>query len=71
MLVGSLRYNDGKVLGSDEGIKLGLSGCKVFGIILVNVDGITLGIYVRTELVYLYGLFYGSNGGKIEGCSCC
>ena len=26
--------SDGKVIGSDEGIKLGLSGCKVLGTIL-------------------------------------
>ena len=31
------------MIGSDEGIKLGLSGGKVIGDILVNVDGITLG----------------------------
>ena len=66
MLVGSLRYNDGKVLGSDEGIKLGLSGCKVFGIILVNVDGITHEIDVGTYLGYIDRSFDGSNDGKPE-----
>ena len=30
-------YSDGKVLGSDEGSKLGLSGGKVIGAILGNV----------------------------------
>ena len=38
----SLRSTDGRVFGSDEGIKMGLSYGKVFGIVLVNVDRITL-----------------------------
>ena len=33
----SLVYTDGKVLGSDEVIKLGLSGGKVFVTIIGNV----------------------------------
>ena len=37
-----------KVLGSDEGIKLIYPDGNVIGTILVNVDGITLGIYVVT-----------------------
>ena len=36
------------MLGSDEGIKLLLSGGKVIVTILGYVDGITLGIYVGT-----------------------
>ena len=48
MLVGSLGFTDGKVLGSDEGIKLGLSDVKVLGTILANVDGIILGLDVGT-----------------------
>ena len=45
-----LRYTDGKVLGPDEGIKLGLSDGKLLGIILGNVYVIALGIDVLTEL---------------------
>ena len=41
---------DGKVLGSDEGIKLGSTYGEVLGTILVNLYGITLGIDVVTEL---------------------
>ena len=48
MLGGSLGYTYGKVLGSDEGIKLGLSDGKVIDTIIRNVDGITLGIDVGT-----------------------
>ena len=46
------------VLGSDEGIKLVLSDCKALGTILGNVDEITLGIDVGTDLGYLDGSFY-------------
>ena len=38
----------GKVMGSDEVIKLGLSDGKVIGDILGNIYGITLGIDVGT-----------------------
>ena len=40
----------GKVLDSDEGIKVGSTVGKVLGIIHVNLDVITLGIYVIKEL---------------------
>ena len=66
ILIGdSMGYTDGKVLGSDEGIKLVLFYGEVIDTILVNIDGITLGIDVGTELGYLYGSFDGSNDGKI------
>ena len=42
------------MLGSYEGIKLGLSDGKVFGTILGNVDAITLEIDVGTDLGSLY-----------------
>ena len=58
MVGDSLGYNDGKVLGYDQGIKLGLSGGKFFGTILLNVYGIILGIYAGTDLVSLDGSFY-------------
>ena len=52
---GSLGYTNGKVLGSDEGIKLRLSGGKVLGTIPGNVYGITLGLDVGTELsLFIY-----------------
>ena len=60
-------YTNGKLLDSDEGIKLGLFGGKVLGTILVNADGITLRLDVGTDLVYLYVSFDGSNDGKLEG----
>ena len=46
----SLGYTDGKVLGSDEGIKLELFYGKVLGTILGIVHGTKIGIYVGTEL---------------------
>ena len=61
MIVCSLGYNDGKVLGSDEGIKLGSNDDKVVGTILGNVDRITLGIDIGTKLGFLDVYFYGSN----------
>ena len=67
LLIGySLGYNDGKVLGYDESIKLGLSGDKFFGTILLNVYGIILGLDVGTQLDSLDGYFDGSNDGKLE-----
>ena len=66
LLIGGLHgYTDGKVLGSDEGIKLGLSGDKVLWNILVNVDKVTIRLYVGTYLGSLYGSFDGSNYGNI------
>ena len=38
----------------------------MIGTILVNVDGITLGIDVGTELGSLYGYFDVFNDGKLE-----
>ena len=55
------------MLGADEGIILELSGGKVIGTILVNVDVITLGIDVGTEMGSLDVSFDGSNDGNIEG----
>ena len=54
-------YIDGKVLGSDEGIKLGYTDGKVFGTIHGNVDRITLRFDIGTELGFLDGSFDGSN----------
>ena len=66
LLGGSLGYTDGKALGSDEGIKLGSTDGKVIGTILENIYGITLGIDIGIELVFLDGSFDGSNNGKLE-----
>ena len=54
------------MIGSDEGIKLGLSDGNVHGTIFGNVYGIILGLRVGTELVSLDGSFYGYKDGKIE-----
>ena len=51
MLVGSHGYTDGKVLGSDEGIKLRSNYGKVLGTILGDVYGVKLGVDVGIELV--------------------
>ena len=57
---------DGKVIVSDEGIKLGSTDGKVIANIIVNVDGITLVLDVGTELSSLDGYFDGSNNGRPE-----
>ena len=66
LLEDSLGSTDGKLLGSDEVIKLGSTDGEVIGTILRNVYGITLGIDFGTNLVSLDGYFCGSNDGKIE-----
>ena len=66
MLVGSLGYTDGKVYGSDEGIKLGSTDGKVRGTIHGNLYGITLGIDVWIDLVSLDESFDVSNDGNLE-----
>ena len=50
MLGDSLVSTDGKVLGSDEAIKLGSTHVKVLCISPVNIDGITLVLDVGTEM---------------------
>ena len=65
LLRGSLGYTDGKFLGFGEGIKLENIYGEVIGTILVNVDGIALGVDFGTELGSLYGSFDGSNDGKL------
>ena len=67
MIGDSLGYTDGKVLGSDEGIKLLSTGGKLFVTILVIVDRITLGLGIGSELGFLDGSFDGSNEGKLKG----
>ena len=47
---GSLGYTGGKVLGFGKCIKLGISGDKVLGNILGNIDEITLELDVGTDL---------------------
>ena len=59
--------NHGKVLGSDEGIKMGSTNGKFIGTILGNVDGITFGLDAGTKLRSLDGSFDGSNDDKLEG----
>ena len=67
MLGYSLRSTDGKGIGSNKGIKLGLYDDKVLSTILGNVYGIKLGIDVRTDLGSLDGSFDGSNDSNLEG----
>ena len=67
MLGVSLGYTSGKLIGSDEGIKLGSTGGKVLVDILGNIYGITIGLDVGTDLGSLDGSLDGSNDGNIEG----
>ena len=67
LIVDPLVYTDSKVLVYDEGIKLVYTDGEVIGTILGDVDIITLRLDFVTELGSLYGYFYGSNDGKIEG----
>ena len=67
MLGYSLRYDDGKVIGSKKCIKLGIYDGKVLVLILGNIDGIRVGIDVGTEKGSLDGYFKSSNDGKLEG----
>ena len=55
------------MIGSIEDIKMGSTDGKVLGTKLGNLDVITLGLDVGTELGSLDGYFYGSNDGKLEG----
>ena len=63
----SLGSTNGKVYGSGKGNKLGSFDVKVLGTIIGNVDRITLGIDVRTDLGSLYVSSYVYNDCKIEG----
>ena len=49
MLGESLQSTDGKLLGSDDGIKVGLFDIKLFGTILGNLYGIIPGLGVGIE----------------------
>ena len=71
MLGGTLGSTDGKVLGSDEDIKMGSTDGKLFGTILVNVDRITFVIDVGTRLGSLDGSFDGYSYGNLEGLFLC
>ena len=55
------------MIGSDEGIKLVSTDCKVLGAILGDVDGLKFGLNFGTELGSLYGFFDGSKDRNIEG----
>ena len=57
-LGGSLLFYDGKVFGSDDGIKLGLSDINMLCTILGNVDLIIFGIDIGTDLGSLDGSFW-------------
>ena len=63
----SLVSTDGKVLGSDEVIKLGSSDGNVLGTILGDVYGIIFGIDVGTYMGSLDESFDGYNDGILWG----
>ena len=65
MLGGSQKFTDGQVIGSDEGINLQLFSREVLGTLLGDVDGITLGIDVGTDLCSLDLSFDSFNDGKL------
>ena len=67
MFGNSLGYIDGKVLGSDEFIKLVSTDGKVIGTIILDVYGIKLELYVGTELGSLNVSFEGSKDDMLEG----
>ena len=50
-LGGSHKTTGGKLLCSDESVKLGLSGGKMLGTILGNIYGFTFDIDVGTDLL--------------------
>ena len=65
-LLDSLGSTDGKVFGSEEGIKLVSIDGKVLGNILGNIYAITLGLDVGANMGSLDGSFDGFNDGKLE-----
>ena len=66
MIEDSLGSTDGKVIVSDEVVKLGFTHGKVIGTILGNIDVIALGLDVRTDLESLDGSFDGASDRKLE-----
>ena len=67
MIGDSLLSTDGKVLGSDESIKLGLSVGNVIATILGGLYRIKIGLDIIIELGSLDGSFDGSNDGNVGG----
>ena len=61
-----LGYTYGKVLSFDEGIKVWFTDGKVICTILGNVDLITLGLDIGTDLGFLDWPLDGYNDGKLE-----
>ena len=59
-------YTDGKLLGFDEGINLRSTDGKLVVFMLGNINGITLGIGVRTYMGSFYESFDGYNDFKLE-----
>ena len=55
------------MIGSDEFIKLRYTDVKLIGSIFENVDGITLGLDVGTDIGSIDRPFDISNDGKLEG----
>ena len=67
MILGILGSTDSKLLGSDEGLKLGSTDVKVLCTILGDKNGIMILVDVGTDLGSIEGLYYGSNDVNIEG----
>ena len=61
---GLLGYTSGKLLGSDEGIKLVASGGEVVGTLMEDVYVTLLVLDVSSQLDYLDGYYVGSNYGN-------
>ena len=61
-----MESTDGKVIGSDEGIKLGYIDDNLLGTKLGYIGGITLGNDVETDLGSFDGSFDGSNEGELK-----
>ena len=62
-----MESTDVNVIGSNEDIKLGLSHGKVLSTILGDKDGITLWLYVGTELGFFDASFDVYNDCKLKG----
>ena len=62
-----MEYTNSKMIGSDKGTRLGLSGGRVLVTILEDVHVITLGIDVVKQPGYLDESFDESSHGNLEG----
>ena len=61
-----IRSTDKLVLGSDEGVKLGSTDCKLLGYALIVDNGIIIDTDERVHLVSYRGSFDVSSKGVLE-----